>query len=76
MFRTEKAISNLEAGNRTVLFPLCEINCIATIFNFQEVQDKEATTSSKPATHFVDKEPAELKKSEWFWYFINLNTLH
>ncbi|XP_032875313.1 centrosomal protein of 76 kDa isoform X3 [Amblyraja radiata] len=29
-----------------------------------EVQDKEATTSSKPATHFVDKEPAELKKTK------------
>ncbi|XP_069778555.1 centrosomal protein of 76 kDa isoform X2 [Narcine bancroftii] len=28
-----------------------------------EVQGQEATTSSKPATHFIDKEPAELRKT-------------
>ncbi|XP_059832580.1 centrosomal protein of 76 kDa isoform X3 [Hypanus sabinus] len=31
--------------------------------SFLTVPDKEATSSSKPATHFVDKEPRELKKT-------------
>ncbi|XP_062896947.1 centrosomal protein of 76 kDa isoform X2 [Mobula hypostoma] len=31
--------------------------------SFLTVPDKEATSNSKPATHFVDKEPRELKKT-------------